>query len=167
MVAATLLPDRMCARWIEANKKIGSMNLKYSAHHKSCDCECPSASCEQAAPASNGYRFVSNDPVNPTSDFLPVAIEKPERGFKNSAKRCQAFALSYFNTLAAAKKRWESLAKSCPAVFKKKNLICETNFCDGDGLFCPVNSSTGHFDFHEAESCDLSPRSQVVLEMQL
>lgn len=107
---------------------------------------CPPTPC--VATRRSAVRFIHKDRSD-SRNFLPPAKINPARSFPNGAKRCSAFALSFFETkerafafLLEIEKRFPNIRKSIGDVLVSGTIAPE------DGLATPPDAK-GHFDLHE------------------
>lgn len=129
------------------------MALKYQAELQLCpDQPCPSS--RYASSERVGYRFMRS-PARVPEDFKPPAL-MPHRPRQAS---CGSYALSFNDTLEAARRKYQSFVERFGAVGAASRYGDHIGFiqlCTADGVHGP--SSHGHFDLHEDESCDWTGR---------
>jgi len=106
------------------------------------------------------FRFVFED-LNHQNNFIPVLLINPPRintpTFKKDANKCAGYALSFFDTLENAKKRYFELKYK--RGLKNIHKILGTHIAQGvirenDGVISKVDKH-GHFNLHEFEEVDL------------
>jgi hypothetical protein len=88
-----------------------------------------------------------HDPPRP-SDFTPIAmpaLRHPD---------CEAYSLSFFDTLNAARKRWHKLNERLNATLRFGDRVGLVDLELNDGLQCDPNKH-GHFELHE--DADVQP----------
>jgi hypothetical protein len=109
------------------------------------------------------YRFVFSDPNHP-DNFLPVLMMNPKRNFPDPNGQCLGYALSLFDSLENAQKRYGDMVKGRPALRKKLGShIAAGIITPNDGLVSEVNSS-GHFSLHQFAETDLKHKFQIISE---
>ncbi|EDN67089.1 integral membrane protein [Beggiatoa sp. PS] len=141
-----------------------SMLLKYQEFiHKIPNCP-PSDSEYQEITA---FRFCFED-WNHKNNFLPVLLINPQRintaRFKKDSDKCAGYALSFFNTLENAKKRYFELKYK--RGLKNIDKILGTHIAQGlikenDGILSK-NDKKGHFNLHEFENVDLKNQFSLI-----
>jgi len=109
------------------------------------------------------YRFVFDD-LNYPHNFLPALMINPRRNFPDPNEQCLGYALSLFDSLGNAQKRYEAIVKGRPSLRKKLGShIAEGIITPNDGLVSDINSS-GHFSLHEFAETDLKHKFQIISE---
>jgi hypothetical protein len=121
------------------------MALKYVDHLRRCAVHRPCPDAGTFAPRQMGvaFRFM-HSPATEAGDFVPPAILD---GVKKSDK-CGRFALSFFETLDAARRRYAKLAERVDAESKYGGFVGEMSIEEGDGI-ASLPSSTLHLDLHQ------------------
>lgn len=97
-----------------------------------------------------GFRFM-HEPAT-EADFEPAGLRKAP-----PKPQCTHFAVSFFTTVLAARKRYASLAERMDVEAKFGCHIGELALAPGDGRMGPA-STQGHFDLHPDAQTDLSTR---------
>ncbi len=97
-----------------------------------------------------GFRFM-HEPAT-EADFVPVGLQKAP-----PKPQCTHFAVSFFTTVLAARKRYASLAERMDVEAKFGSHIGELALVPTDGRMGPP-SGHGHFDLHPDAQTELSTR---------
>jgi hypothetical protein len=140
------------------------MRFKYSEFiHKIPHCP-PSDSQSQAITA---FRFCFEDWQH-KNNFLPVLLINPQRintvKFKKDSDKCAGYALSFFNTLENAKKRYFELKYKRGLKNIEKILgthIAQGLISENDGVVSKIDRH-GHFNLHEFENVDLKNQFSLI-----
>lgn len=121
------------------------MPLKYDKELKERpDQPCPCT--KKVAPRDRkAFRFM-HSPATEASDFEPPAII--DGGIKKR-DRCGRLALSFFESVAAARARWKSLAEREDAEDRYGSHIGEIDLVKADGLMSEPNPKSGHIDLYQ------------------
>jgi hypothetical protein len=85
---------------------------------------------------------------------VPPAILDGVRG----RERCGRFALSFFDTLEAARRRYKKLAERQDAESRYGGYVVELDIAKSDGVASLPNKDTGHIDLHPNEGSTFVPR---------
>lgn len=134
-----------------------SLSYKYDSQIEPLD-NCPPESAQQQE--KTGFRFVFAD-IGNEKNFLPVSMLNPKRQLAQSSK-CSGYALSMFDSLVNARKKYNNLSKSHPNIGKTLGThIARGTIASTDGLVTETNAQ-GHFDLYEFSNCDLSATFQIV-----
>lgn len=114
-------------------------------------CPCPKRFMPRSIVA---FRFVSG----PFSeyDFVPLILK--EQCAPPSPGECRLYALSFFNSVEAAQKKWESLKDRVEAHSRYGNQIAEVEIRPCDGLTEPPSLKTGHFGVHPEKDSTFAMR---------
>lgn len=113
------------------------------------------------------HRFVFENLIHP-NNFLPVLIVNPPRmltpQFAEEGAKCLGYALSLFDTLAHAHRRYRQISQYNKNFYKTVG----THIASGqieltDGVASPVDEH-GHITLHEFEEADLASKFQIVAE---
>ncbi|TGN11615.1 hypothetical protein [Leptospira bandrabouensis] len=99
-----------------------------------------------------GFRFLEGKSAD-QSDFVPNGIKKSQNSKEN---RCTHLALSFFNSLASARKKFEELALKYD-INSRYSSIGELQLNQSDGIMNNPNVS-GHFELHEYQNTNLLSR---------
>jgi hypothetical protein len=104
--------------------------------------------------ARKAVRFVF-DSIEDRRNFMPVATLTPQRTFKEAAGRCDSYALSFFETVTQARKKYMELKRANKNLYRKigpmiaEGVISETDGVasqpNGQGHFSPWESATAGF----------------------
>ncbi len=85
---------------------------------------------------------------NSLDSFRPPAQKSPKRALPNHPGACALHALSFFRSIAGAKQRYASLAKSNPNIGKSLGThLATVPLKNGDGVMDP--DAGDHVDLHE------------------
>lgn len=142
------------------------MSFKYSSHIGGLK-DCPPSSCQPRTVTA--YRFVFIDPNHPKyrNNFLPVSIIDPTRLDINDPdeKQCDMYGLSFFDSVASARRRFEGLLIDRPKLRDKLGThIAEGTIEPPDGVVTRPDGK-GHFTLHESDVADLQPKFNPVAEL--
>jgi hypothetical protein len=117
--------------------------------------KCPDQPCPAGgrfkARRVRAYRFMHNPETG--RDFEPPAVIAPR-----SINKCTDYALSFFDDLAAARRRFSSLAERIDVEAKFGGYIGAIELVESDGLSCTPNATTRHLDLHPAEAAVFTGR---------
>jgi len=103
------------------------------------------------------FRWVFKD-KSYRNNFLPPLAIDPSRKLKNDKLKCSGYALSFFNSLENAKKRYLFLSDNNPQVFRSLGeYIARVEIKSDDGI-ASAPDIKGHFDLHEFAKADLEHR---------
>jgi hypothetical protein len=116
--------------------------LKYLEKLEKCAQPCPNPRRFEAR-SIVAFRFMRSP--ERAEDFLPVS-ELPD--YNPARGSCEHHSLSFFDTLANAKKKWELLNERQDAASRYGTHVGEVALTKNDGLSCSPGKS-GHFDLHE------------------
>lgn len=125
---------------------------------------CPFEDC--VLDTLDAYRFVFEG-MNGDS-FIPVLKISPERisqpPFKDDNHfQCSGYGLSMFTTESQARAKFNKLRKRNNEIYKiLGEKIASGTITPDLGERSEISRSTGHFDFFEYESCDLSQHFSIV-----
>ena len=120
------------------------MGLKYSIHLLKCvDQPCPLGAVFAPREIPTVFRFMHH-PATDANDFLPPAIFD---GVK-ARERCGRFALSFFETLDGARRRYAALSERVDAVARYGGYIGEMAIKESDGLASVPSGASRHLDLH-------------------
>lgn len=140
------------------------MRFKYGRELSDLE-DCPPAYYESRN--FTAYRFVFSELTHP-NNFLPALRINPRRinspSFESDSSRCLGYALSLFDTLENAQRRYRQISRFNRNFYK----IAGTHIAGGlieaaDGLASPPDSH-GHISLHEAENVDLVAKFRVIEE---
>ena len=133
---------------------------------KHCDClnlipNCPPS---YAAPENRrAFRFVHAE-LEHENNFLPPAILKPSRVFPED-QRCDALALSMFNSVESAVAEFTELAKTVRHIRKAiGSHLAEGTIDTTHGMVTPVEAS-GHFNLFAADSAEFTGCFTIAMEL--
>ena len=91
-------------------------------------------------------------------NFRPPAAIKPSRTWGDDDERCEAFALSLFETAEALVVEMAALEKNFKQLRKRiGNHIATGNIETTDGVMSTPDQK-GHFNLHESETCQLESK---------
>ena len=129
------------------------MALRYFEYLTNCpDQPCPNQ--DAFAPRQLvAFRFM-HSPATEERDFAPPAIID---GVKRR-DRCGRFALSFFETLEAALRRYARLAERVDAGSRYGSHIGEIALAETDGLMSVPDAASRHVDLHPNEGVTFVPR---------
>lgn len=124
---------------------------------------CPPAACRSMN--ITGYRFVFED-LNHRNNYMPPLVIHPQRvnspKFSTDARKCEGYALSMFDGLDKAKRKYAKLARDFRNIERTIGChIAEFVIEEKDGLVSTANSE-GHFDLHEFEETTFLDRVRLV-----
>jgi hypothetical protein len=142
------------------------MTFKYQSYHEKIDCQCPPL--EKYEPTIRTcYRWVHED-INHNNNFLPPQLIGVEKEPADCVNFCGNLALSFFNTIENAEKRYLSLWGKI-ATFPETvgNSIAEGVIYERDGIASRPSKKTGHFDLHEASEVTFTGRFKVIKRIKL
>lgn len=135
-------------------------NLKYKAEVSGL-ADCPPLAC--AGRRTSLFRFVRKDLDHP-KNFQPPAVQDPARKFRGDVACCSSYALSFFETVEAARSKYEGIRKRHPGIHELLGThLAEVSIQKEDGLLTPAKSR--HVDLHEYEGIDLVPRARIVAQL--
>ena len=142
------------------------MPFKYSSYISGLH-DCPPSSCQPRTVTA--YRFIFTDPShnNYGNNFLPVSIIDPTRVKINDPdeKKCTMYGLSFFDSEASARRRFERLLRSNPNLRDALGThIAEGMIEPSDGVVTRTDHK-GHFTLHESDLADLEPKFNPVAEL--
>lgn len=128
--------------------------------------DCPP--CRYEPQNRQAFRFVFED-FDHSNNFLPVLLINPKRinspSFRDNNARCSGYALSFFNTLENAVRRYRGLQRSIPNIHKSIGThIAKGVITKKDGVISEI-SNNGHFDLHEFEHTNLRMRFSIVAKV--
>jgi hypothetical protein len=124
-----------------------AMELKYLAELSRYP-NCPPRSAKQRSRPA--YRFVHED-IKDKRNFLPVIKLNPAREIPENML-CDCLALSMFESVDTAKKRFATLKKKVRNIHKTIGTHLATcNLVEEDGLSTVANDD-GHFSLYESKS---------------
>lgn len=112
---------------------------------------CPAQGCLPKDKVA--FRFVHDEELQERS-FLPVSIMDPARTFRHGKKICTGYSLSLFETLEAAKQKYDVL-KRYPNTSKKIGTKVASGIIRTNLGECSNVNHEGHFDFFEYQGCNL------------
>lgn len=134
--------------------------LKYEARTSKLH-DCPPVGC--SAQRANLFRFVREDIGHP-KNFQPPAVQDPSRQFRGDAACCSGYALSFFETVDAARAKYEGIKRRHPDIHELLGThLAEVSILPEDGVLTPAKSR--HVDLHEYEGVDLVPRAKIVAQL--
>lgn len=120
------------------------MPLKHLFHLLGCadqPCPNPKKFCGRSVRA---YRFM-HSPANEGTDFTAPALTcYPPPG---AGTRCDAFALSFFDTVENARQKYRILAERVDAEARYGGFVGEILLMESDGV-CSTPNHDGHFGLH-------------------
>lgn len=120
--------------------------FKYNGHLEGCpDQPCPCSRYQERERVA--YRWVHATPTN--DDFLPPALTPQPGQARPKTARCSDYALSFFATPQAAKKRLASLADSYDVYALFGTHAIEIKILTSDGQCSEPNRRWKHLDLHE------------------
>lgn len=133
------------------------LQYKYGIEINKLD-NCPPADTQERN--GEGYRFVF-DEIGDERNFLPVLVLNPKRQITQT-QECSGYALSFFDTLENARRKYESLLRSHRNIGKTLGTYIASGWIsNADGFVSPTNAG-GHFNLFEFSGCDLSATFQIV-----
>lgn len=149
-----LTPSRCRGQTISVSRP-----LKYAHRHAELAC-CPPPDAKPAV--GRLFRFVRL-PVEDEWNYLPRALQQPNRCWKGEDECCSALALSCFRTHGAARKLWKGIAKRHKNIRSDLgSVIAFVDLCGDDGLVLPT---APHTDLHEFDGASLKGRYHQVEEL--
>jgi hypothetical protein len=127
---------------------------------------CPPTHYESRAFAA--CRFVFAEMSHP-NNFLPVLAIKPKRinapDFVTEQAKCLGYALSLFDTLEDAQRRYQQLSRYNKNFYKTVGThIASGEIERTDGVASPVDDN-GHISLHEFAGADLPAKFRVIAEV--
>lgn len=145
MLCVVLVSSAQLPAWHCCVSVYREMPLKYARELKErpdqpCPCQKKVAPRERRA-----YRYMHN-PATEKGDFEPPAIVD---GGVQRRDRCGRLALSFFESVEAARERWKSLKEREDADSRYGNHIGEIDLVESDGLMSEPNPKTGHIDLYQ------------------
>ena len=130
------------------------MPLRYAQHHVKCkDQPCPCAKVCAPRDRATAFRFVHADATD-EADFAPVVVREGS-GVRN---KCASYALSFFDTLENARKKYAVLAERQDAASRYGDQIAELPLQQADGVATLPSYTTGHFDLHPDDDATFTTR---------
>lgn len=135
--------------------------MKYSSEL----CAIPDCPPTQITKDITAYRFVYD--VVDENSFIPPGIKSPNRvtNEEDDKTKCEMLALSFFDTEANAKARYQYLRK------RMKNIrhtlggnLAEGQIHASQGFHGKIGVN-GHFDFFERDGVTLSPQFQIIASL--
>lgn len=151
----------LCASPVSASGlSFETVKLKYAGKHPECvDQPCPCPKKYPLSPSGTAYRFV-NAQVQ-ADDFRPaVEHEIPRIGDDRiiaQPRECIHLALSFFESLQSAQRKWRALNERVDAAARLGTHIAQLDLVGTDGIVSKPDR-TGHFGLHEAESTEFISR---------
>ena len=144
--------------------KLSFMQLKYEAIIYALE-NCPPT--HYASREFIAYRFVFENLAN-RNNFLPVLQVNPRRSiapqFAGDQAKCLGYALSLFDSLAHAQKRYRQISQYNKNFHKTVGTyIAAGQIGLTDGVVSPVDEH-GHITLHEFEQTKLASKFQIVAE---
>lgn len=104
-----------------------------------------------------GFRFARFPPV--ADDFRPLIEQQRAPGAPDAnARKCKEYALSFFDDLAAAQRKLNSLRERVNADDRYGTHIAEIDLIPLDGVTSNPHPRTRHFALHEYEEVELTTR---------
>lgn len=134
-------------------------DLKYRDELKLCsDQPCPNPRSFQRSEKKVCYRFLHGESAH-ERDFVPFPLTPHGQTTGAHGRPCEHWALSFFDSLEAARKRWHSLAERVDAASRYGTHVGEIELTKDDGLLGPPKPKAGHLSLHEFDSvAALAPR---------
>jgi hypothetical protein len=124
------------------------MNFKFSENFKKLSVKCPPE--HYKSKNMTVYRWIF-DEINDERNFQPLACRNPKRILNfDDSKKCQSFALSFYNTENNARQQF-SLLKEQIGNNVYRNLgtkVACGNITEEDGVSDEPNFETGHISHH-------------------
>jgi len=141
------------------------MSLKYHDMIKDLP-DCPPITGKNIT--TDSYRFVFND-INHKNNFLPALIITPKRInskiFSEDRMKCSGYALSLFNKLENAIKRYVKLQKSVRNIKKTIGDHIASGLIDKSDGYVTEPNKHGHFDLHEFDDVHLKNKFSVIYDL--
>ena len=141
------------------------MRFKYARELSDLE-DCPPAYYERRD--FTAHRFVFAD-LSHANNFLPALKISPRRihspPFVSDTARCLGYALSLFDTLENAHRRYRQISRFNRNFYKVVGThIARAQIESADGLASPPDGH-GHISLHEAENVDLGAKFRIVEEL--
>jgi len=111
-----------------------------------------------------GFRWVFKDKSD-RNNFVPPLVIDPSRKFKTDKSRCSGYALSFFESLENAKKRYLFFYDNNPQIVKSLGeYIASVEIKSDDGVASKPDEY-GHFEMHECAKTNLEPKFTWICEV--
>ena len=109
------------------------------------------------------FRWVF-EPIENPINFLPLSLRDPPRiQLFNDKGKCDAWALSLYNTRAAAINRFKIIMNRNPQSFKTLGTHLAVGFIqETDGVNSEVSEETGHISHHPYNTTDFAARFRIL-----
>lgn len=112
----------------------------------------------------DAFRWVFSD-INDSRNFKPVYILNSQLESIEEAKGindCTGYSLSFFNTVENAKKRFETITKDKPLLYKKLGThVAQGSIVKQDGISNRINRF-GHFEHFEYENVVFDNKFEII-----
>jgi hypothetical protein len=143
----------------------GPPALRYRAELKRChDQPCPRTPRFQPRDVKNCLRFLKTA-IATNDDFLPFA-ETEHGKTKEGPRECAEYAISFFDSMDAIKRKWSTLVEREDAESRYGTHVGEIDLTQADGLLGPVAAKSGHFALHAYESAPaFAPRVRNIARL--